>query len=272
LLACTVRGCGLALARRGAALVCGRGHSFDVARSGFVNLLQPQDRRSLAAGDSREAVGARRELRRRGLGAELEAAQIEVAQAAALAQGAVAVDLGCGVGDHLAALAARFELAACGVDLSVHAIDAAARAYPGCTWLVANADRRLPFPDASVDLALSIDGRRPVAEIARIVKPGGWTLVAVPAPDDLAELRAAVLNDARPLPGLDPEIAELSPAFQLVERRTVRETIELDRAGLLALSSATYRLGRQRERDKLASLERLAVSAVHEVGLFRRSA
>ena len=43
-LLCPVRNCHLPLARDGRRLVCAGGHSFDVARSGYVNLLQPQDK------------------------------------------------------------------------------------------------------------------------------------------------------------------------------------------------------------------------------------
>lgn len=42
-LLCPVRGCGAPLARSGRALACLRGHGFDLARSGYTNLLQPQD-------------------------------------------------------------------------------------------------------------------------------------------------------------------------------------------------------------------------------------
>ena len=77
---CTVRGCGatipaVAAANRRAARDSGVsvlrgpcGHSFDIARSGYISLLQPQDRRSLEAGDSRETAAARRELLDSGFG------------------------------------------------------------------------------------------------------------------------------------------------------------------------------------------------------------
>ena len=41
-LACTVRDCGLPLEKREREYVCEYGHTFDIARSGYVNLLQPQ--------------------------------------------------------------------------------------------------------------------------------------------------------------------------------------------------------------------------------------
>ena len=46
MLLCPVRDCHLALVREGQRVLCARGHSFDVARSGYINLLQPQERRS----------------------------------------------------------------------------------------------------------------------------------------------------------------------------------------------------------------------------------
>ena len=40
-------------------LVCQHGHTFDVARQGYVNLLSPKDKRSKDPGDSKEMVYAR---------------------------------------------------------------------------------------------------------------------------------------------------------------------------------------------------------------------
>ena len=71
MLLCTVRDCHLPLARPVAGtekrLVCPRGHSFDIARSGYINLLQPQERRSKKPGDTTAAVAARRRLHDRGV-------------------------------------------------------------------------------------------------------------------------------------------------------------------------------------------------------------
>jgi len=70
-LACTVRGFGERLERRERAFVCTRGHGFDVARSGYLNLVQPHDRRSKTPGNSGEAVIARRVLLDGGFGQAL---------------------------------------------------------------------------------------------------------------------------------------------------------------------------------------------------------
>src|SRR4051812_26047501 len=67
MLLCSVRDCRKPLTRAEGRLFCARGHSFDVARSGYINLLQPQERRSKQPGDTLAAVAARRKLHDRGV-------------------------------------------------------------------------------------------------------------------------------------------------------------------------------------------------------------
>lgn len=268
LLACSVRGCGLGLERAGRAFACPAGHAFDVARAGYVNLLQPQDRRSLAAGDAKETVQARLRMRERGLGGAVDAALAELAAPLGLEDSAV-VDLGCGTGDHLARFAGDSARRCVGLDLSAAAVESAARRHPAGAWCVANCDRVLPIRPSSVDVFLSIDARRPRAEIARCLRPDGAVLVAVPGPGDLRELRAATLEDARDLSGLARVVEELAGLFELVDRRATGEVLELDAAGLRDLSLATYRNARRREDERLVTLGSLRVTVAHEIGLFR---
>ena len=61
--ACTVRGCGEPLrVLADGGWGCATGHRFDRARAGYVNLLQPQDKRSSNPGDESETVAARARL------------------------------------------------------------------------------------------------------------------------------------------------------------------------------------------------------------------
>jgi len=268
-LACSVRGCGQPLERREQSSVCPNGHTFDVARSGYVNLLQPNDRRSLAAGDAKATVQARRRLRARGIGEPVDDALAELASVLDLASTGVIADLGCGTGDHLARLAERTAARGVGFDLSADAVESAARSHSGGAWCVANCDRVLPIRSASVDLVLSVDARRPRDEIARVLRPGGAILVAVPAPKDLRELRAATLGDARDLPGLARVVEEFVGVFELVDRRATAEGLDLDSDGLRDVSLATYRNARRSEDERLVALGSLRVTIAHEIGLFR---
>jgi 23S rRNA (guanine745-N1)-methyltransferase len=268
-LACTVRDCALPIERRERVYICGRGHSYDIARSGYVNLLQPQDRRSLHAGDSKEAVAARAALLDAGVGRTLIDAVIDKSLSLDLPERPVITDLGSGTGDALAAIGERRAITGVGIDLSTAAADHAARRFPNYTWVVANADRRLPLLDGSVDLVLSLNGRRNPDETARVLKPGGTLMIALPAPDDLIELRAHVKGA-----GLERDrttmLIAAHPAFRIVERMAVRETMTLDRELLLYLLRGTYRGARLREAERMAHVERMSVTLASDIVIMRR--
>src|SRR5580658_10563638 len=126
MLLCPVRNCQLGLVRDGRRMYCPCGHSFDVARSGYINLLQPQDRRSKQPGDTVAVVAARRRLHDLGVTEPLLQAIAEVIAASASDS---VLDAGCGDGFHLGSLAREIGFDAHGVDISIPAVDAAARRY-----------------------------------------------------------------------------------------------------------------------------------------------
>jgi 23S rRNA (guanine745-N1)-methyltransferase len=244
---CPVRGCGAPLERRERSWTCPRGHSFDVARTGYCNLLQPQDRKSKSPGDPREAALARRRFLEVGHGDFLLEALREEVRGTTL-------DVGCGEGFFLGSLAPE---EAQGVDLSVPAIELAARRWPGVSWWVVNADRALPFADGSFATALSIAGRRPAGELRRVLKPGGRLLVAVPGEDDLIELREAMMGEGRLLGRVERTVAELAGLFELESHRTVRSVEKVVARDALA---ATYRGARESQRKKLEELGEMQVT------------
>jgi 23S rRNA (guanine745-N1)-methyltransferase len=270
-LACSVRGCGEALARHDRSYHCPNGHTFDVARSGYLNLLQPQDRRSTAAGDSAASVDARARLLAHGVGTSVLADIVSRAAALDLPSDAVVTDLGCGGGDALAALAARRHIRGIGIDLSTAAIARAVKQPGDLTWVVANADRRLPLLDRRVHLLLSLNARRNPAECARVLAPGGYLLVAIPAPEDLVELRERVQGARVTRDRAQSVVDEHAHAFELVTRDTVRERHTLDGAALRDLLAGTYRAARTSAHAQAAALDALEVTLAADVLLFSLS-
>jgi 23S rRNA (guanine745-N1)-methyltransferase len=267
-LACSVRGCGLALAREGRALVCEVRHSFDVARSGYVNLLQPNDRRSLEAGDSKEHVASRARIHELGLDAALIAELVRAAREHVRA-GSLALEVGCGPGFALSELAAQLGIFATGLDLSVHAIEHAARRTSALHWIVANADRTLPFLDEALDLVLSVTGPKNPAEFRRVLRDGGRAIVVVPAADDLIELRGAVLGAASETDRAERALAAFAGEFELLARSTVRSRERLAPLALRDLLDATYRAARTREAERASEIGELEVTLSHEVLVLR---
>lgn len=213
MLLCPVRDCHLALVREMQRLGCSRGHSFDVARSGYINLLQPQDRRSKQPGDTRAAVAARRRLHDRGVTAALLDA---VAMMINASPDDIVLDAGCGEGFYLGTLARQTGLDAHGVDIAIPAVDAAARRYSGCEWIVANADRLVPYADRSFTIVMSITGR-------------------MNAPEDLLELRGEGRDRVA------RTVETFSKHFTLVDQRAVTNAVDLDAAAVEDVLLSIYR-------------------------------
>lgn len=228
MLLCTVRTCHQPLVREERRLICTRGHSFDVARSGYINLLQPQDRRSKQPGDTADAVAARRRLHDRGVTTPLRDA---IAATANVKSNDVVLDIGCGDGFYLGS----FDCDAHGVDISLPAIEAAAKRYPDCEWIVANADRFIPYDAATFTRVLTITARMNSSEFRRVLRDDGRLLVAIPAPDDLVELRGAGRDRVQ------RTIDTFANDFTIIEQRRATTAAGLDRDAVHDVLLSIYR-------------------------------
>jgi 23S rRNA (guanine745-N1)-methyltransferase len=268
-LRCTVRDCGGDLRLEGRRLECPRKHAFDLSREGYVNLLQVQDRKSSAPGDSKEAVAARRRLLDGGFGKPLLDPLLAMVEGIAPPAGSAVLDVGCGEGTFLAAVCARFGLDGHGVDISTPAIEAASRRHRDLGWVVANADRGLPFADGSFAIVMTIAGRRNAPELRRVVAPAGRLVAAVPAEDDLREIRAALHGNATIVDRFGPLLSELEGRFKLEQRKVVRHVARLESPALLDLLAATYRGARRSQKEAIEKLESMDMTSSWTLCSFR---
>ena len=237
MLVCPVRECHKALASAAGRVVCERGHSFDVARSGYINLLQPQERRSKQPGDTAAAIAARRRLHDRGVTEPFLRAIGEMITAT---PSDIVLDAGSGEGFYLGTLARQAGFDGHGIDISVNAIGAAARRYPECEWIVGNADRFLPYAAHSFSLVMSITGRMNTAEFRRVLRDDGRVLVAIPAPEDLHELRGAGRDRVA------RTMETFARGFRLVDQRQVTTLADLDADAVHDVLHSIYRPMRAR--------------------------
>ena len=154
----------LDLAPAAGSLVCGNRHSFDLARDGYVNLLNGRRRSLIAGGDSAEQLDHR--------AAFLEAGHFNpvasaiASQVAHAAPGWRVLDAGCGTGHHLAGVAAalRTPLVGLGVDIARTAAQRAARRWRELAFAVADVWTEWPVQDEAADLVLSIFAPKNFAE------------------------------------------------------------------------------------------------------------
>ncbi len=134
--------------------------------------------------------------------AELEPAARHVVDLAAIVPGERVLDVACGTG-NAAVIAAAGGAEVTGLDAASRLIDVArartAAAGIGATFVVGDA-LDLPFGDGAFDAVLSVfgiifapDPERALAEIVRVLRPGGRALLAVWIPEGAIDRMVAVL-------------------------------------------------------------------------------
>jgi 23S rRNA (guanine745-N1)-methyltransferase len=263
---CPVGRCRRPLTRIRGGLVCARAHSFDVARSGYVNLLLPQNRRSRNPGDAPATVAARLQIEARGYETPLRDAITDFLTADS---GDAVLDVGCGDGHHLATIVARFGCEGHGLDISVAAIEDAARQHPGLHWIMANAGWLLPYADASFRLLGSITAQRDPGEFRRVLRDDGSFLLVIPAVDDLIEIRELILGQGLHRDRVEKAIDAFSPIFALKRHERIRSAAHLDAATVHDVMASSYRAGRASRQARLAAVSELDVTLSRDALLFQ---
>jgi len=245
---------------------CGGGHCFDVAREGYVNLLPVQHKKSLSPGDTAESVQARRDFLSAGHYQPLRDAVTALLRPLAATSW---LDLGCGEGYYTSALPAVAG-AVVGLDIAKPAVRLAAKRHKDITWLVASG-AQLPQADASLDGVSSLFSPLPVAEMARVLRPGGHALVVTPAPEHLWTVREALFGEVR---AHEPDkfLAGFEADFTLQRREVVRCPLRLEQRALrdlLAMTPYAWK-ARAERRAALEAHDRFVTEAAFSLMLFRR--
>lgn len=261
------------LQQRGSGLFCGSGHHFDQSKGGYWNLTQPQDKKSLRPGDNDEAVLARHRWLERGHATGLiEALKpwVNPGPVSDVPNHLRVLDLGCGEGTFGPALFGDQADGYCGIDLSRKAIRLAARRWPAATWVLANADRVLPVADGSVGCIVSLFGRRPEAEIARVLAADGVLVVAVPGEEDLVELREQTQTEGHRRSRWEQVVdAMRSHGLGLVEHKLWMDRVALDAEQIRDALAMTYRAVRNRQHQRLEGIDQMDVTLAADLMLFQ---
>ncbi len=192
-----------------------------------------------------------------------------VVRALPMQSGEALLDAGCGEGHHTDAFRRAYGVHACGVDISLPAIELAAKRYKECEWVVANADRFIPYGDASFAAVASITARLNVDEFRRVLAPDGRLLVAIPGAKDLIELREAVQGDRVERDRVERTVALFSTRFELQRHVLVQHVARLDRESIQDVLTSTYRGLRRNEQERVSALDEMDVTLARDLLLFR---
>lgn len=260
--------CGCCLEKDGGSLRCTNGHCFDIAKQGYVNLLQSQKSSSKRHGDDRLMVKSRSDFLDKGY-YDVLADKITGMIGETAFENMRLIDLGCGECFYTS----RVEKAVPnviygGIDISKQALIAGSKRNKNISLAVASVFN-LPIEDGYCDIAMTVFAPHSTAEIYRILKNGGYWLRAYPLEKHLIGLKS-VIYEKPYLNEVDrstPEGFELEKREELKEKITVNDNDDL--MNLFRMTPYYYKTGKS-DQDKLNNIETLETEIEFGIDLLRK--
>ena len=212
--------CRKPLSQKSGSLVCEHGHTYDIAKSGYVNLINTSSQKE--SGDSKEMADARRAFLDSGA-----YCRFKDAIADAVGETAAVIDAGCGEGYYTADIAQRCK-AALGFDLSKAAVMKAAKrakaqGVADKTFFGVGSVFSMPVADGCADCVTSIFAPCAEDEFLRILKPGGILVVGCAGKRHLEGLKRELYDVVRE----NTERADLPTRMEKVDMINVSYSITL---------------------------------------------
>nr|WP_239090354.1 methyltransferase domain-containing protein [Marinomonas ostreistagni] len=190
------------LTRHERTLICANGHAFDMAKTGYINLLPVQNKHSKDPGDSKAMVQSRRAFLAQGHYDPIVTAIIEsMPDALKQRTDLNLLDAGCGEGHYLrqlvALLGVNHQVDATGLDISKWAVAEASKRAKEIDWIVGS-NAHLPIESGRFDWVMCAFGFPVFEEFARVLDTSGWLLLVESGPDHLLELRKILYPAVKP--------------------------------------------------------------------------
>ena len=188
--------CHSSLFKEHISLKCEMGHSFDFASSGYINLLKPGKKNNAIAGDSKEMIRARTDFF--SCGAYKKISDKICARSVELGSSLI-IDAGCGEGYYTENLAkCNTSSVVFGVDMSKfgceHGAKSAKRNKIENVFYTVGSIFDLPFEEGKCDLIVNMFAPVASEEFYRVLKNGGYFIVASAGIDHLDGLKSAIYD------------------------------------------------------------------------------
>ena len=283
ILACPL--CGSALERKGGSLYCmgERRHCFDIASSGYVNLLPPGREKNSRTGDDGEMIAARKRFLASGHYDAISVRIGELISSLAKKNGKESlclIDSGCGEGRHtcniIKTLAENgISTLAIGFDASKKGASSASKFMKSCGFSNAFDEEKtdgasaffaagniftLPVVGHGADVVVSMFAPIAAEENRRVLKDDGYLVVAASGAEHLKELRALLYDEVR----LSSGEVRTPDGFIKVHEEIFRYKTTVESNSLLkdlfTMTPFYYRTS-ESDKAKLDSVESLEITA-----------
>ena len=237
---------------------CSNNHCYDLAKSGYINLLLNPDKATTNPGDSKESLIARKDYLNSHHYDSILNQVIELIKKYAKYQDIKdlnILDLGCGEGYYTYGIYQSIPANISGLDISKVGVNMATKYTKEITWLVGNS-KNIPILDHSLDFVTALFTVVNLSELQRVLKENGKIIHVTANSNHLIEFKQMIYD----------EIIEKSDKFirldlPIVEQFdfTKKELIENreDVLNLLMMTPHYYHIATHKRHilDELESLE-----------------
>lgn len=260
--------CGEALCGGEKTLKCINNHSFDVAKQGYVNLLQSQKSSKKRHGDDSLMIRARKDFLEKGYYNSLCDGITDVLKAN-LKPSMTVADLGCGECWYTARILGFLEeqgisAEVCGIDISKQALIYGAKRCSELHLAVAST-AELPLADKSCDAVISVFAPCSASEIYRVLKDDGVWIKAFPLEKHLMGLKSVIYEKP-----YENKVNRNAPEnFAVSRRKEISREITLDSSedilNLFRMTPYYYKTSAEDQR-KISGLSHLSTET--EFGIY----
>lgn len=192
------------LIKEGRTYRCAGNHSFDISKSGHVNLLLDNQKNSKMPGDDKDMVLSRKHFLEKdyykGISDKLN--EIILKDITENHKEKINIlDIGCGEGYYTGNLKNSLDSnnilsEIIGIDISKEAVISASKSHKGINWVVASATN-IPVADNSLDFIICMFAKIIPEEKMRTLKKGGKLIVVSTGENHLLQMKEIVYENVR---------------------------------------------------------------------------
>lgn len=261
------------LSNTGDSYVCCNNHSFDIAKSGYVNLLLSKHIGKTVHGDNKLMVAARRDFLDKGYYSKLREMVCKTVKSHY--HGGLLLDSGCGEGYYTEAISDIIESSniagnIIGLDISKIAVDFAAKRCKKARFAAASCFH-MPIADSSCSMIVTMFAPYSGSEFQRVLHKNGTLLMVIPSTDHLWDMKQKIYD----IPYKNKVKSYELEGFELVENKRLTYNICLEKQAdiwsLFTMTPYFYRTGKE-QQERLAALDKLETTVDFEVLVYRVTA
>ena len=241
---------------------CHKGHSFDISKEGYLNLLLKQGQKEY--GDTCEMISARSTFLNIGYYRPLSDKLIKMITKLKIKN---MIDSGCGEGYYTNLIKKALpSIDVIGIDISKTAIKSASKVNRDIFYIVAG-NQDIPIADECVDLVLNCFAPIDPIEYKRILRKFGLLVTVTPKAEHLLQLKEVLYDHVY----LNKEKVDIV-GFNQIDQEILEYDIELhDQKAILALFMMTpyYFRTSPEGKERLAKLDSLKTRVAFVIKVYQ---